>query len=148
MNGDMITFIRVGGHTHPVPERATEGSAGFDLRTMHRVLLHPGEQALVKTGWVWEIPEGWVGLIRDRSGMANKHRITTRAGVIDSDYRGEVMVVLCNERPAGAPPFVIPEGERFAQMIVVPFFHHATAEKITMSDTARGAGGFGHTGKE
>lgn len=128
----------------PAPARETEFSAGFDLRSSMSVNIKPGEQALIKTGFAWAIPPGSVGLIRDRSGHAFKYRMTTRAGVIDADYRGEVGVVLTNE---GENDYTVAQGERVAQMIIVPCMLLNVVEVDDLDDTPRGAGGYGSTGR-
>ena len=125
-----------------LPEYATEGSAGADLRASETVTLPPGGRAAVPTGISLEIPPGHVGLVWPRSGLAVRHGIDTLAGVIDSDYRGEVKVVLVNH---GSEPFTIAAGDRIAQLLVQPV-ERARFTKAALAPTARGAGGFGSTG--
>ena len=107
--------------------------------------LTPGKRALVPTGLVFEIPHGYEGQIRPRSGLAFKHGITclNTPGTVDSDYRGEVKVLLAN---LGDEPFVIERGMRIAQMVIAPVTQVAVREATEASETARGAGGFGSTG--
>jgi dUTP pyrophosphatase len=131
----------------PLPLPASAGSAGVDLRAAiagERVLA-PGERALVPTGLVLEIPAGWEGQVRPRSGLAARHGVTllNTPGTIDSDYRGEVRVVLVN---LGAEPFTLRRGDRVAQLVVAPVAAVAWEEVEQASPTERGEGGFGSTG--
>lgn len=127
-----------------IPEYATGGSAGADLRASAEVVLAPGARAAVATGVRLQIPPGYVGLIWPRSGLAVRHGIDTMAGVIDSDYRGEVMAVLVNH---GAQPVRIAAGDRIAQVV----FQKVERARLIASDaldaTGRDAGGFGSTGR-
>ena len=109
------------------------------------VLLLPGKRALVPTGLIMEVPAGFEAQIRPRSGLALKHGITclNTPGTIDSDYRGEVMVLLVNH---GEDDFEIGRSMRIAQMVIAPVAHAAIEERSLSSETARGAGGFGSTG--
>jgi dUTP pyrophosphatase len=134
--------IRVDG-PGAIPEYATEGAAGADLRASADTILEPGARAAVPTGVRLQIPPGHVGLIWPRSGLAVRHGIDTMAGVIDSDYRGEVRVVLVNH---GTEPFQIQPGDRVAQ-IVIQRVERAAFEVSDLADTARGQGGFGSTGR-
>lgn len=126
-----------------VPVYSTRGAAGADLTASEAVTLAPGERAAVATGLHLEIPPGHVGLVWPRSGLAVKHGIDTLAGVIDSDYRGEVRVVLVNH---GREPFAIAKGDRVAQLLVQRV-ETATFVRAAIDDTARGQGGFGSTGR-
>ncbi len=139
----MIQIKRVGEHNLPVPRRETVEAAGFDLRAADLWILYPGEQVAIKTGFAWAVPEGMVGIIKDRSGLASRSRIVTAAGVIDSDYRGEIAVLLRNE---GDNSFKIAPGDRIAQLLIVPCLLGYCEEVSELSETARGAGGFGSTG--
>lgn len=142
----IIHLKRIGTHTLPVPGYATAGAAGIDLRAVTDAEIHWEETALIGTGWAIEIPPGYVGLIRDRSGQARRG-LTTRAGVIDSDYRGEIGVLLTNE--SSEPTLAVGQGERIAQLILVPMGHqHDLLEVDGLTDTARGSGGFGSTGHQ
>jgi dUTP pyrophosphatase len=127
-----------------LPEYASDGAAGADLRAREAVLLPSGGRAAVATGLIVEIPPGHVGLVWPRSGLAVRHGIDTLAGVIDSDYRGEVRVVLVNHGPEA---FQVQPGDRVAQLLLQRVeratFHRAEA----LQETARGAGGFGSTGR-
>jgi dUTP pyrophosphatase len=133
----------------PLPSYESAGAAGMDLRAAvpddHPILLLPGKRALVPTGLVMEIPAGYEAQVRPRSGLALKHGITclNTPGTIDSDYRGEVMVLLVNH---GDEDFEISRGMRIAQMVVAPVVRVAVEERDLSSATARGAGGFGSTG--
>ncbi len=132
-----------------LPAYETGGAAGMDLRAAvagdQPLVLQPGKRALVPTGFVFEIPAGYEGQIRPRSGLAFKNGITclNTPGTIDSDYRGEVKVLLVN---LGEEPFVIERGMRIAQMVIAPVTQVAVREAETASETTRGAGGFGSTG--
>lgn len=126
---------------HP-PEKAHPGDLGYDLFAAEHAAIPPGELRLVKTGVALEFPDGWGGVIRDRSSMALK-RITVSAGVIDHGYRGEVAVALTNH---SAAEFVIAPGQKIAQMIPTPVTGWAVAVFDELNHTARGAGGFGSTG--
>ena len=136
------------GEGLPLPARATPGAAGLDLcaAVAQPLSLAPGERALVPTGFVWEIPEGYEGQVRPRSGLALKHGLTllNAPGTVDSDYRGEVCVILCN---LGSEPFAVERGARIAQMVVAPVAAAEPVETAALSETDRGAGGFGHTGR-
>lgn len=138
---------RVGDHDLPLPQRETEGSAGYDLRAARNYTIWPGSTLLIRTGFAWALPYEYVGLIRDRSGLAYRQSLTTRAGVIDADYRGEVMVLMRHEGEKGkSGPINIMKGERIAQMIITTYLHGMTQEVDDLADTYRGAGGFGSTG--
>jgi dUTP pyrophosphatase len=132
-----------------LPAYETKGAAGMDLRAAvddgASMVLAPGKRALVPTGLIFEIPEGFEGQIRPRSGLAFKNGITclNTPGTIDSDYRGEVKVLLIN---LGEEPFEISRGMRIAQMVIAPVTQARVAEITEASTTARGAGGFGSTG--
>lgn len=131
----------------PLPQYQTEFSAGFDLRADVReaVILRRGERALVPTGLAVEIPIGYEAQIRPRSGLALKNGMSmvNSPGTIDSDYRGEIGVILINH---GAEDFHIKRGERIAQMILAPITRATIVEVQSLAETERGAGGFGSTG--
>ncbi len=131
--------------TVEMPKYMREGDAAFDLRAAEDKLMRPGEKIIVKTGIQMAIPPQHVGLIWDRSGLAAKHSIHCLAGVIDSQYRGEVGVVMKN---LGDKEFLIEKNMRIAQMLIQPFASAQISESIEKlpEDTHRGAGGFGHTG--
>ena len=131
----------------PLPEPASPGSAGADLRAavVDDLVLAPGERALVPTGLVLEIPLGWEGQVRPRSGLALRHGVTllNSPGTIDSDYRGEVGVVLVN---LGAAPFTVRRGDRIAQLVLAPVTRASWLKVDELDETQRGEGGFGSTG--
>lgn len=129
-----------------IPQRQSNGAAGYDLHAdlAKAIRLSPGESRLVPTGWCIAIPDGHVGLIRDRSGAAANRRLTTRAGVIDQDYRGEIMVVMVNE--SDEPQKIVPD-ERVAQMVIIPCLMVETIEIDALSETDRNCAGFGSTGQ-
>ena len=130
------------------PAYATEFAAGADLYNLdEEVLLMPGETKLIHTGIALEIPEGYVGLIFARSGLATKRGLApaNKVGVIDSDYRGEIMVALHNHSSLEAR---VEAKERVAQISIVPFLKAEFSEVDTLSETVRGVGGFGSTGKK
>ncbi|MBX3478161.1 MAG: dUTP diphosphatase [Brevundimonas sp.] len=133
-----------------LPAYETAGSAGMDLRAAVAedapMTLEPGARTLVPTGLKIALEPGYEAQVRPRSGLALKHGITclNSPGTIDSDYRGEVGVILAN---LGQAPFVIRRGERIAQMVVARHEQAAVAEVESLDETARGAGGFGSTGR-
>jgi dUTP pyrophosphatase len=130
-----------------LPQYATIHSAGLDLRAdlEQSLVLKPLERTLVPTGLFIELPEGYEAQVRPRSGLAAKHGISivNTPGTIDPDYRGEIKVILVNLSDV---PFALEPGERIAQMIIARFEHISWNEVETLSETIRGAGGFGHTG--
>jgi len=127
-----------------LPEYASAGAAGADLRASAAVEIAPGGRAAVPTGVRLQIPPGHVGLVWPRSGLAVRHGIDTLAGVIDRDYRGEVRVVLVNH---GLEPFLIAPGDRVAQLLVQRVERAAFTAVAQIDDTGRGGGGFGSTGR-
>jgi dUTP pyrophosphatase len=133
-----------------LPAYETAGSAGMDLRAAvpedAPVTLEPGARALIPTGLKIALETGWEAQVRPRSGLALKHGITclNTPGTIDSDYRGEVGVILVN---LGREPFVVRRGERIAQMVVAAVAQASVVEVEDLDETARGTGGFGSTGR-
>jgi dUTP pyrophosphatase len=131
----------------PLPAYATETAAGLDLRAAleEALVLEPGGRALVPTGLQIALPPGHEGQVRPRSGLAVRQGLTllNTPGTIDEDYRGEVRVLLVN---LGEEPVRIERGERIAQLVVAPVSRVEVREESSLSGTARGAGGFGHTG--
>jgi dUTP pyrophosphatase len=131
----------------PLPAYETAGAAGLDLRAAiaGSVTLAPGERVLVPSGLAMQLPEGFEGQIRPRSGLALRHGVTVlnAPGTVDSDYRGEVSVVLINH---GSESFTVTRGDRIAQLVIAPVSHARLSEVATLGDTARGAGGYGSTG--
>ncbi len=134
------------GEGLPLPAYASAGAAGMDVVAAESLTLAPGARAAVATGFALAIPEGWEVQVRPRSGLALRHGVTclNTPGTIDSDYRGEVKVILAN---LGAEPFAVARGERIAQLVPAPVTHAEFAEVESLDDTARGAGGFGSTGR-
>ena len=130
-----------------LPEYATQGSSGVDLRSSEDYIIKPFERALVATGIKLAIPAGYEVQVRPRSGLALKHGIIipNAPGTIDSDYRGEVKVILMN---LGREDFIIKAGDRIAQMILAPVAKISWEECAELEETARGSGGFGSTGRE
>tara|TARA_R110002020_G_scaffold32962_9_gene100875 strand:- start:110 stop:616 length:507 start_codon:yes stop_codon:yes gene_type:complete len=132
-----------------LPAYETPGSAGMDLRAAvdegAPLVIAPGGRFAVSTGLVMEIPEGFEGQVRPRSGLALKSGVTclNSPGTIDSDYRGEVKVILAN---LGAEPFVVTRGMRIAQLIIAPVVQVRLTVTEALSETGRGSGGFGSTG--
>ena len=129
----------------PLPAYATSGAAGMDITAAESLTLRPGKRHAVATGFAFAIPDGYEVQVRPRSGLALKHGITclNTPGTIDSDYRGEVKVILAN---LGDEDFVINTGDRIAQIVVAPVTHGMLCEVDALDDTERGTGGFGSTG--
>lgn len=130
----------------PLPAYATEGAAGMDLLAARDMTIAPGGRALVPTGLCIALPEGFEMQVRPRSGLALKHGVTVlnAPGTVDSDYRGEVGVILLN---TGAEPFAITRGERIAQAVFAPVTRATWEEVVVLPETRRGTGGFGSTGR-
>jgi len=132
----------------PLPAYATEGSAGMDLcaAVENDVVLEPGQTALIPSGFAIALPQGYEAQVRPRSGLAIKHQvgILNAPGTIDSDYRGEVKVILTN---FGTKNFVIRRGDRIAQMVIARYARAVWEEREELDQTERGSGGFGHTGR-
>jgi len=153
VNSPHVPIVRVRGEADadlPLPCRATPGSAGVDLcaAVEQDTILRPGERALFPTGFAMAIPRGFEGQIRPRSGLALRHGLTlpNAPGTVDSDYRGEIRVILLN---TGEEPVRIHRGDRIAQLIVAPVSEVVFVEVETSPEwagTERGEGGFGHTG--
>jgi dUTP pyrophosphatase len=129
----------------PMPAYATSGAAGMDVCAAESLTLRPGKRHAVATGFAFAIPDGYEVQVRPRSGLALKHGITclNTPGTIDSDYRGEVKVILAN---LGDEDFVINSGDRIAQIVVAPVTQGVMVEVDALDDTERGTGGFGSTG--
>ena len=131
-----------------LPFYATSHAAGADLRAAidTDTTIAPGTHALIKTGFAMALPDNYEAQIRPRSGLALKHGITVlnSPGTIDADYRGEIGVILINH---GQQPFIVQRGDRIAQMIIAPFVQADFQPADTLSDTTRGTGGFGSSGK-
>ena len=130
----------------PLPAYASQGAAGMDVVAAEALTLAPGARAAVATGFAVAIPEGHEIQVRPRSGLALKHGVTclNTPGTIDSDYRGEVKVILAN---LGQEPFAIARGDRIAQLVPAPVLRATLIETDALDDTVRGTGGFGSTGR-
>ncbi len=127
-----------------LPAYAHPSDAGMDLFALEAVTVLPGEQTQVKTGIAAEIPEGHVGLVWDKSGIAQKHGIKTLGGVVDAGYRGEILVGVANLSEA---PYTFEKGHKIAQMLIQKIENPGIVEVSELSETIRGVGGFGSTGK-
>ena len=136
-----------GARDLPLPRRATPGSAGYDLCAAVEAALElaPGERALVPTGFAIAVPDGFEAQVRPRSGLALRHGLVlpNAPGTIDSDYRGEVKVILLN---LGSAPFTVRRGDRIAQLVISAIAHAEWDERSELEATQRGSGGFGHSG--
>ena len=141
-----LRFTRLSAEAR-APTQAHEGDAGYDLYASEAALLGPGERASVGTGIAVAIPDGCAGLVLPRSGLAARQGITlpNAPGLIDSGYRGEVRVLLLNTDPD--VPFDVAAGDRIAQLLIVRFESPPLEEADSLDETARGAGGFGSTGR-
>lgn len=141
-----IKIVNTSGNN--IPEYATEGAAGMDLRAWlpQPLVLEPMERKMIPTGLFFEIPEGYEVQVRPRSGMAIKHGITclNSPGTVDSDYRGEIKIILIN---LSTEPHTINSGDRIAQMVVAKVEKAIFQTVDQLQSTTRGQGGFGHTGK-
>jgi dUTP pyrophosphatase len=145
----VVKFKRVEGNEDiSLPKYQTDGAAAFDLHAAVKdtVVLKPGERSLIPTGFMMELPKGYVALILSRSSLGLKHGVSmvNSVGVIDSDYRGQFGVLLINH---GTEPFKISRNDRIAQMMIQKHEHAEIVEAAELSETARGAGGFGSTGR-
>ena len=143
---DLMRISPARGDPLPLPSYATDGAAGMDLRADAAVTLAPGERALVPTGLAVAIPPGFEGQVRPRSGLALRDGITclNTPGTIDSDYRGEVGVILAN---LGQKSVTLQRGERIAQLVFAAVERAELREGASLPQTGRGPGGFGHTGR-
>ena len=143
----MMQIPIVNKSRHTLPEYATEQSAGMDLRANidAPVTLEPLQRALIPTGLFMALPKGYEAQVRPRSGLAIKHGIgvLNAPGTIDADYRGEIKIILVN---LSAEPFTINDGDRIAQMVIARHETIAWQPTTELSETERGAGGFGHSG--
>jgi dUTP pyrophosphatase len=142
-----VAILRLAhGEGLALPAYETEHAAGMDLRAAEDALLPPGGRAMVATGFAIALPEGFEAQVRPRSGLAAKHGVTllNSPGTIDADYRGEIKVILINH---GREAFAVKRGDRIAQMVVAAVTRVALRETAELARTARGAGGFGSTGR-
>lgn len=150
MSGTLFVHVLPHGEGLDLPAYQTAQAAGMDLaaalRSPDSIVLNPGESVAVPTGLVLEIPEGFEGQVRPRSGLAARHGVTVlnAPGTIDADYRGEVKVLLIN---LGQEQVVLHRGERIAQLVVAPVSRVRVARKDFLASTERGTGGFGSTGR-
>jgi dUTP pyrophosphatase len=144
----VLKVVRVGRRGPPLdlPTYQSEGAAGLDLRADEDFALAPGERRAVPTGLAVEIPPGHEGQLRPRSGLAARHGIgmVNAPGTVDADYRGEVVVLLVN---LGTGPFAARRGERIAQLVVAPVARVEVELATELSETGRGGGGLGSTGR-
>lgn len=143
----IVAFKRLPGNDDlPLPAYASAGAAGFDLRAAAALTIAPGAIALVPTGFAVAVPPGHELQVRPRSGLAAKHGVTVlnSPGTIDSDYRGEVAVILINH---GRESFAIARGDRIAQGVIAAAAQAELTEAASLDDTARGGSGFGSTGR-
>ena len=141
-----IPLLRLSlGNDLPVPAYASDGAAGMDVVSAEDLILEPGARRAVATGFAMAIPPGYEVQVRPRSGLALTHGVTclNTPGTIDSDYRGEVKVILAN---LGGEPFAIKRGDRIAQLVPAAVTRAALTEVSSLDETARGQGGFGSTG--
>jgi deoxyuridine 5''-triphosphate nucleotidohydrolase (dut) len=146
-----IAWVEGADRSVPLPSYETAGAAGADLRanfppgSRPGIEIAPGGRALVPAGFAMEIPDGWEVQVRPRSGLALRHGVTlaNAPGTIDSDYRGEVGVILLN---TGSASFAVGHGDRIAQLVVAPVMRARFEPRDALGGTARGAGGFGSTG--
>lgn len=145
-----VSFKRIPGTEDlPLPQYQSSGASGLDLHAAcsEDITLNPGERQLIPTGLQVEIPAGYEGQIRPRSGLAARHGVTVlnTPGTVDADYRGEIKVILAN---LGAESFTVRRGDRIAQMVFVPVVRAVLVERDDLSQTVRGDKGFGSTGIE
>jgi dUTP pyrophosphatase len=142
-----VKVKRIGGNDQALPFYATTQSAGMDLLAFNTadVIIKPRKRKLIPTGLAIELPVGFEGQIRPRSGLALKYGITilNSPGTIDSDFRGELKVLMINH---GSLDFVVKKGDRIAQLVIAPVTKAKLIEAITISESSRGVSGFGHSG--
>ncbi len=143
---DIININIIAEEDCLIPSYETAGASGADLKSKEDGILKSGERRLVKTGVFIELPAGYEAQVRPRSGLALKHGITmlNSPGTIDSDYRGEIGVIMINH---GSEPFVYKKGDRIAQLVISKYSRVEFKNTLYLTETVRGAGGFGHTGK-
>lgn len=143
---DIININIIAEEDCLIPSYETAGASGAYLKSKEDGILKSGERRLVKTGVFIELPAGYEAQVRPRSGLALKHGITmlNSPGTIDSDYRGEIGVIMINH---GSEPFVYKKGDRIAQLVISKYSRVEFKNTLSLTETVRGAGGFGHTGK-
>lgn len=127
-----------------LPKFAHEGDAGMDIFSIEKVEIKPNERVQIKTGLAFEIPKGCVGLIWDKSGLSHKFGLKTLGGVVDAGYRGELMVGVIN---LSKDTYALEKGHKVAQLLIQKIEHPQIVEVTELSETKRGKGGFGSTGK-
>ncbi len=127
-----------------LPAYAHSDDAGMDIFALEEMTIKTGERGRIKTGLAFEIPDGFVGLVWDKSGLASNHGLKTMAGVVDSGYRGELQVVIIN---LSSEDYVIKKNDKVAQMLIQKIEQPEIKEVSELSDSVRGEGGFGSTGK-
>jgi len=129
--------------TATLPNYAHPGDAGMDFYANETVTISPNERKIISTGIAMAIPQGYVGLFWDKSGLASNHGLKTMAGVIDASYRGEIKILLHN---LSNKPYLVEKGNKIAQMLIQPVEQREVVEVEDLNDTSRGADGFGSTG--
>jgi dUTP pyrophosphatase len=147
MSAVTVSILRLPhGADLPLPSYHSAGAAGIDLLAAAALTIAPGRHAAVPTGIALALPAGMEAQVRPRSGLARQHGVTVlnAPGTIDADYRGEIQVLLINH---GAKPFAVTRGMRIAQLVIAPVVRAELREVSALEETARGAGGFGSTGK-
>jgi dUTP pyrophosphatase len=145
MSAPVVVAVKVVGGAAVLPQYMTAGASGMDVRAAESAVLEPGARAAVGTGLAVAVPRGWEIQIRPRSGLALRHGVTVvnAPGTIDSDYRGEIRILLVN---LGRDAYAIERGDRIAQMVLCPVGRLQWAQSDTLDSTDRGGGGFGSTG--
>ncbi|OHA58962.1 MAG: deoxyuridine 5'-triphosphate nucleotidohydrolase [Candidatus Vogelbacteria bacterium RIFOXYD1_FULL_44_32] len=128
-----------------LPSYAHTGDAGLDLFAVEKVVVPAGERATISTGLAFEIPEGYVGLVWDKSGLAFKRGLTSVSGVLDSGYRGELFLCILN---TSREDYIFAKGDKVAQLLIQPILHTDIEQVEELSDSSRGEGRFGSTGKQ
>ncbi len=143
---DIVNINIIAEEDYLIPSYETAGASGADLKSKEDGILNPGERRLIKTGVFIELPIGYEAQVRPRSGLALKHGITmlNSPGTIDSDYRGEIGVIMINH---GSEPFTYKKKDRIAQLVISKYCRAEFKITSSLTETIRGAGGFGHTGK-
>jgi len=142
-NGTRLNIKKL--HSDAVlPSFAHESDAGMDIYSLEEVSIQPNERVQIKTGLAFEVPDGYVGLVWDKSGLSHKYGLKTLGGVLDSGYRGELFVGLIN---LSQEVYVLEKGHKVAQLLIQKIEHPLIVEVAELSETKRGKGGFGSTGK-
>jgi dUTP pyrophosphatase len=137
--------VKILDNNAKAPERATSNAAGYDIFSLSDYCIYPQTRVMLKTGISIELPEGYYGRLAPKSGLALNHGIDVMAGVIDSDYRGEISVILYNTDKD--TPYVVRTGDKIAQLIVEKYYPFGLQVVDELSDSERGSDGFGSTGK-